>query len=148
MISLFSLLTLFHLIGLSIAVGAATLKVVLVFKCKADQTFIPVYSKVSKPITSLIITGMLFLTLSGIGWLIDGYPLTTELIVKLVLVAAMWIIGPVIDNAFEPKFLKLAPAKDDAAPEFISARNKFLAMELIATAIFYIIIVMWILAIT
>ena len=149
MISLFSLFTIIHIIGLAIAVGAATLKVIVLLKCKSDYSFVPVYIKIAKPVTNLIVIGMILLTLSGIGWLIDGYPIGTELTIKLVFVTFIWIMGPVIDNVVEPKFRKLAPSADQTATqEFVSARNTFITFEIIATAIFYAIIIMWILAIT
>jgi hypothetical protein len=149
MISLLSLFTLIHLIGLSLAVGAATLKVIFLFKCRADYSFIPIYIKVAKVITNLIIAGMILLTLSGIGWLIYGYPISTELIIKLVLVSAIWILGPVIDNIVEPKFRQLAPTADQTATQkFLRARNKFMTLEIISTAIFYAIIIMWILTVS
>ena len=70
MISLPSLLTFVHLVGLAIGVGAATVKLMLLLKCRSNSGFIQVFIKVSKPITKLIITGLILLTLSGIGWLL------------------------------------------------------------------------------
>jgi hypothetical protein len=147
--SLLSFFTLVHLIGLSIAVGSATLKVILLFKCKSDYSFIPVFLMVAKPATRLIVIGMILLTSSGIGWLIYGYPIGTELIIKLVLVGSVWILGPVIDNVFEPKFRKLAPsAGQTATAGFANAYYNYITIEIIATALFYAVIIMWILAIS
>ena len=70
MISWPSLLTLTHLVGLVLAVGAATVKLVLLLKCCADSALVPTYVKVTKPITRQIVLGMILLTLSGIGWLL------------------------------------------------------------------------------
>lgn len=146
MISLLSLLTFIHLIGLILGAGAATVKLVLLFKCKSDPDLVPSYLKIFKPITRLIITGLILLTLSGIGWLLYGYPFSSELIIKLVLVLAIWIVGPVIDNVFEPKFIKLAPTVDqEVSVEFMQIQNKYLSMEIFATLLFYVIIVMWVL---
>ena len=146
MISLPSLLAFVHLIGLALAVGAATVKLVLLIKFKSNSELIPVFIKASKPITQLIITGLFLLTFSGIGWLLMGYSFTTLLIIKLIFVAAIWILGPVIDNVIEPRFLKLAPVSgQQASTEFIAALNKYLGMEIIATGFFYVIIIIWIL---
>jgi len=124
-----------------LGVGAATVKVILLIKASSNHEFVPIYIKAAKPVTQLIVLGMILLTLSGIVWLLDGYPITSELIVKLILVASIWVLGPVIDNAVEPKFRKLAPANLPASSEFILVQKKFLALEITATAIFYVIIV-------
>lgn len=146
MISLPSLLTFVHLVGLSLAVGAATVKLVLLLKCRSNSELVQVFIKVVKPITQLIITGLILLTLSGIGWLLVGYSFTTLLVYKIILVVAIWILGPVIDNVIEPKFIKLAPASgQQITPEFSAALNKYLGMELIATGFFYVIIIIWVL---
>jgi len=139
-----SLLTVVHFIGLGLAVGAASVKVVLLLKCKSDSAMVPVYLKVVRPITKVLITGIILLTLSGIIWLIDGYPFSTELIIKSVLVALIWILGPIIDNVAEPKFKQLLPTVDQpASPEFVAIMNKYFALEILATALFYIIIIYW-----
>ncbi len=139
-----SLLSVIHLIGLALGVGAATVKLALLLQCKADHGFVPVYIKVARPITRLIILGLALLTLSGIGWLLLGYPFTALLAVKVVLVAAIWVLGPVIDNAVEPKFRKLAPALGEpASPAFVRVQQQYLALEVLATLLFYVIIVVW-----
>ena len=109
MIELPSLLTFTHLIGLAIGVGAATVKLVLLFKCKSNYNLVNVFLMVSKPITRLIILGLILLTLSGIGWILIGYSFTSPLVVKIILVVVIWILGPIIDNVIEPKFQKYAP---------------------------------------
>lgn len=56
-----------------------------------------------------------------------AYPITMRLVLKLILVGAIWVLGPVIDNVVEPKFRKLAPAAGEAAsPEFIRIQMLFL----------------------
>lgn len=140
-----SLLTIVHLIGLALGVGAASVKVVLLLKSKSDQSFLPIYVKASKPITQVLVLGLILLTITGIIWILDGYPFSSELIVKIVLVALVWVIGPIIDNVVEPKFKKLAPNSDQPASEEFSAVMKaYLALEIIATAIFYTIIIYWV----
>lgn len=145
MFELSTLLTIVHFIGLALSVGAASVKVVLLLKCKSDSAMVPVYLKVVRPITKVLITGIILLTLSGIIWLIDGYPFSTELIIKSVLVALIWILGPIIDNVAEPKFKQLAPtANQPASPEFSAIMNKYLALEILATGLFYVIIIYWV----
>jgi len=143
--SLTSILTLAHLIGLALGVGAATVKLTLLLRCKTNHSFIPLYIAASKPITRQIVLGMIILTLSGICWLFLGYPITTMLLVKVTLVALIWVLGPIIDNVIEPKFKKLAPALGEAvSDEFRLVMKKYFALELIATALFYVIIIFWI----
>lgn len=146
MTSLTSLLFLAHLIGLALAVGCATAKLTLLVRCKTDHAFVPSYIAVARPVTRLIILGLALLTLSGVGWLVLGYALTPLLVVKLVLVGAIWVLGPVIDNVVEPKFRQLAPAPGEAAsPAFIRIQQDYLRLEVIATGLFYVIIAMWVL---
>ena len=146
MFSLYSFLIFIHLIGLAIGVGAATVKLVLLIKCKSDYNFVPAFVKIAKLITKLIITGLILLTLSGIGWILLGYSFSSLLVVKLILVVAIWILGPIIDNVVEPKFKKLAPAADQqVSPEFVKILKKYLMLEIIATGLFYIIIIIWVL---
>jgi hypothetical protein len=146
MISLHSLLLFTHLIGLSLAVGAATVKLMLLIRCRADLTLTPFYLKVVRLISKQIILGTILLTLSGIGWFFIGYHLTVVLMVKLVLVAAIWVLGPVIDNVVEPRFRKLVPvAGENTSSDFISIQKQYLLLETSATSLFYIIIVMWVL---
>ncbi|HAM10184.1 MAG: hypothetical protein A2X05_04045 [Bacteroidetes bacterium GWE2_41_25] len=109
MVTVYTLPGLFHLIGLSLAVGSATVKLVLLSKCNSDHESVSTFIRISKPVTKIIFSGLILITLSGIGWLIAGYSFTPMLIVKLVLVGLVWVIGPIIDNGVEPKFIKLAP---------------------------------------
>lgn len=146
MVSLWSLLSLVHLFGLALAVGSATVKVVLLLRCRSDPRFLPAYLAVARPITRLIILGLILLTLSGVGWLLLGYPFTPLLVVKIALVAAVWALGPIIDNVVEPRFRKLVPSSGEAAsPTFSRIRRTYLVLEVSATLLFYVIIVIWVL---
>jgi len=144
--SVSSLLSLTHLVGLALAVGAATVKVLLLFKCHADPSFVSTFVKISRLVTQQILLGLVLLTLSGIAWLLRGYPLTSPLIAKLVLVSAVWVLGPIIDKVAEPRFLRLVPAPGQAASaEFIRAGKHFFALEFTATLLFYVVILLWVL---
>lgn len=135
-----TLLSVAHLVGLALGLGAATVKMVLLLKCRTDLTFVPVYLRVTKPITRQIVLGIIILALSGLGWLLIGYEFSTLLIVKIVLVVGMFILGPIIDNAVEPKFRTLAPVPGAApTPEFHKTYRQLLGLEVIATALFYAI---------
>ena len=140
------LLSVAHLVGLAVGVGAATVKLALLLRCMADSALVPAYLTVVRIITRQIILGLVLLTLSGIGWLLLGYPFTPLLIAKLLLVAALWVLGPVIDNVAEPQFRKLAPAPGEPpSPPFVKARRLYLTLEVSATLLFYAITVLWVL---
>lgn len=146
MSSLPSLLSLAHLIGLALGVGCATAKLMLLVRCRADHAFLPTYIEVARPLTRLIILGLVLLTLSGVGWLLVGYPLTPLLVVKLVLVGAIWVLGPVIDNVVEPKFRQLALTPGEStSPAFVRIQRHYLRLEVLATGLFYVIVAMWVL---
>jgi hypothetical protein len=139
-----TLLALAHLIGLSLAVGAATVKLLLLLRCAREPSFVPSYLAMVRTVTRPIIVGLALLILSGAGWMLVGYPLTTLLIAKLVLVAAVLALGPVIDNVVEPRFRQLAPAVGaPPSPDFAAARGRYLALEATATSLFYVIVIMW-----
>jgi hypothetical protein len=141
-----TLLGLLHLIGLSLAVGSATVKLVLLFKCNSDYEFVPIFVRISKSVTKIIILGLILITLSGIGWLIAGYSFTPMLIFKVVLVGLVWILGPIIDNSIEPKFIKLAPKPAEGpSPAFVSIQKQYLVFESIATGLFYVITIIGVL---
>ena len=147
MTSLSSLLRIAHLIGLIVGVGAATVKVALLLRTRSDPSWIPIYLRVSKPITRQIVLGMIVLTLSGIGFLLMGYPFTRPLATKLIFVVSLWILGPVIDNVAEPKYRKLATDPNETVkPAFAQAQRQYLVLEVLATFLFYVIIVYWTLA--
>jgi hypothetical protein len=138
-----------HLVGLAFGVGAATVKVALLIRCKYDFSLIPFYLKVAKPISQLIVLGIILLTLSGIGFVLEGYPFTTQLIIKLFFVGLIWIIGPIIDNVLEPKFRTLAPNLNEQTAQlsigFKRIQRRYLTVEIIATLFFYTVIGIWIL---
>ena len=138
-----TLLMITHLLGLALGVGSASVKLVLLVRCTSDRAFIPVYLEVIKTITRLIVTGLILLTLSGIGWLLLGYGFTFLLILKLIIVGLIWILGPLIDNVFEPRFRKLAPLANDAAtPEFLRIQKQYLSMEIAATGLMYVVTIL------
>ena len=142
--SLSTLLYIVHFIGLGLSVGAATVKLTLVIRCLSDRSFVPAFNKVATTITRLIVTGMILLAVSGITWIVMGYDFTGFLIVKIILFAFVFVLGPIIDNVAEPKLRKLAP--DGGVPpstEFVRAQKVHLMLEIVATLLFYVIIVMW-----
>lgn len=146
MFSLWTFILLVHLAGLALGVGCATAKVVLLLKCNNNTAFLPVYLKVVKPLTRILVLGLIMMTLSGITWLVMGYGLSNLMIVKLVFVAIVWILGLIIDKLTEPEFLRLAPAaSEEPSPAFVSIKKKHLALEIIAAIVFYIIIVLGVL---
>ncbi|NIT61707.1 MAG: hypothetical protein GWN00_37555 [Aliifodinibius sp.] len=146
MLSIWTFLTLVHLIGLSLGVGAATVKLTLLLKAKSDPDFVSTYLKVNRPITRIIITGLILLTLSGIVWIILGTAFTALFIIKLILVVAIWIMGPIIDNVLEPKYKKLAPVPgSQISVEFAGIQQRLIFLETLATADFYIITILGIL---
>lgn len=139
-------LMLMHLIGLAWAIGAASVKLALLIRCRRDRSFIQVYLTVVGSVTRQLVAGLILLTLSGIAWLFAGLPLTWILIVKLVLVAAVWVMGPVIDKVAEPRFRRLAPtAGHTVSPEFVRAERVYLTLEAVATGMFYLIVGVWVL---
>ena len=138
-------LVLIHLLGLALALGAASVKVALLLRCKVDRSFIDTYLKVVRPITRQLIACLVLLTLTGVGWLLLGYPLTRLLWVKLALVATIWVLGPIIDNVAEPRFRRFAPvAGASPSAEFVRAERAYLALETTATATFYFIVGVWV----
>lgn len=146
MISLWSIITISHLFGLALGAGAATVKLMLLLRCRSNHDLVQVFLKIARPVTHLIILGLILLTLSGIGWILIGVPVTKLLLVKIFLVLVIWILGPVIDNVVEPKFKKLAPEPGgQASPDFIAIQKQYLMLETIATSLFYVITVMGVL---
>lgn len=140
------LLTLVHLVGLVLAVGAASVKVVLFLRSGRDGALLAAYFAVARPVTRLIIAGMILLALSGVGWLLVAYDLTPLLVVKLVLFGSVFVLGPVIDNVAEPKVRALVPAPgEEASAAFLRARTQYMALEFAATGLFYAIVVLWVL---
>lgn len=138
------LLPVFHFVGLALALGCGTAKLVLLAKSGTDHTAVSAFLVVSRSLTRLIIAGMVLVAITGTVWMIDGYPFTTTLIVKLVLLGIVLVLGPVIDNVIEPVFRKSAPvAGETASPEFVSVRKKYILVETTATGLFYVVLVLW-----
>lgn len=136
--SIWSLLPLVHLVGLAIGLGAATVKVALLLRTRSSPQAIAAYLAVVPLITRLIIAGLILLLLSGIGWAIYGMPWTPLLIVKHVMVAAILVLGPVIDNVVEPRFARLAPKPGErGSAEFERIRGRYVALEVLATLLFW-----------
>ena len=144
--TIYSVLLAVHLIGLALAIGASTLKLVFLFRCNSDYGFVPVFLKVIRQVTKVIISGLVLITLSGIGWLFMGYSFTLLLIIKVVLVGLIWILGPIIDNVIEPKYKKAAPLPGEtASTDFVKFQKQFMAMEITATGLFYVILIIGVL---
>jgi hypothetical protein len=142
MIILSKILMIVHVIGLVLAGGSATIKLLLLLKCNADYKFFPVYFKIAPLITRLIIAGMILLTLSGIAWIIIGYSFEPLLIFKIGLVGLIWILGPIIDNVAEPKLKKLIPLQGQVStPAFIHIQRQHLLLEITATVLMYAVTV-------
>lgn len=138
MIILSKLLMIVHVIGLVLAAGSATIKLLLLLQCNADYKFFPVYFRVTPLITRLIITGMILLTLSGIAWIVMGYSFELLLILKIVLVACIWILGPIIDNIAEPKLKKFySLPEQNLTADFTRAQKQHLFLESTATVLMY-----------
>ena len=125
-----------HLVGLALALGAAAVKTSLLLGCRGDPSLAPAYIRVARPVTRLVLAGLALLVLSGAAWLVLGRPFTPLLIAKIGLVAGVFVIGPVIDRAVEPAFVRLAPAAGTAAsPEFGRILRRYLGLELAATGL-------------
>ena len=130
------LLTLLHLLGMALATGAAAVKVALLLGARADSGLTAVYLRVVKPVTRLLVTGLVLATATGAAWLVLGRPITAAVAGKLVLAAALWVLGPVIDKVVEPRFVRLAPAPGGpATPEFARARFRYVTAEVVATGL-------------
>lgn len=146
MFSLYHLLLLTHVVGLGLALGGSTAKIILLFRCRADHSFYKVFFKVTKPLTGIIIAGMILATLSGIGWLITKYPLRPLLIGKIVLVGLLWVLGPIIDNIAEPRLRKeITAAGLEPGTGFSAAKNRHLLLEIIATLLMYAVTIIGVL---
>lgn len=143
MLSWSDILSFAHLFGMALGVGGATVKIVLRLKANADVAFLPIYARVSKPVTIIIVLGTILLTLSGAGWLFYGYSFTPLIIAKIILIGVMWILGPVIDNVAEPRFLKLIPADGETpSREFAQAARLHLVLDSFATLLMYALMVL------
>jgi hypothetical protein len=140
------IIRLIHLIALSLAVGAATAKNILLFRCRKDSAFVPTYLQVEGPITKQIIAGQVLLTLTGIVYaLVLGYAFTPRLIVKVALLASLWVLGPTMDHVLAPKLRRAAPVPGQGATlEFRQALDRYLFWDVAASGLFYAIIVFWV----
>ena len=140
-----TLLPLIHLLGLAMAVGVGAVKVLLLIKCYKDHSLLQAYFRLVKPMTGMLIAGFILLTLTGIAWIVMGYPFTLLLGVKVALVVLVWIIGPYIDNVVEPVLVKLAPQPGEkASAEFLAVQKKHLILETVAEGLFILIIIIWV----
>lgn len=146
MATLVLFLRLAHFLGVGLALGSATTKLMLLLKARADHAFVPTYVAVAKPITRLILIGTALLVLSGILWLLIGYPLSSLLVVKIILVVMVFVVGGSMDKLIEPKYYELAPKPSDPVlPEFIRIQKLYQVAEAMATGLYYVIVVMWVL---
>jgi hypothetical protein len=146
MFAAYHLIILIHVLGLALGVGSATAKLLLLKRCHSNFEFFHVYFKVSKLITRLIVTGTILLAISGIAWLIMGYPFSMLLIVKLILVGLVLVLGPIIDKVVEPRLENLLPVQGQAfSPEFVRIHKQHLAFEITATGLMYLITIIGVL---
>ncbi len=147
MFSLSGFSTLAHLIGFALGVGGATVKLYLLLQSISDLSLMPSYLRVARPITRLIVLGIILLTVSGLAAviLVGARPFTALFIIKLLAVGAILIIWPLIDNVAEPKVRILAPQGAEApSAQFRSALRLYVTLEVVATALFYLITVIWV----
>ncbi len=146
MATLETFLPLAHILGLALALGSATSKLTLLLKARADHTFVPAYIAIARPITRLILAGTGLLVMSGVIWLLIGYPLSGLLVVKLVLVGMIIVLGASLDKFVEPRFQELAPAAgQSASPAFIQIQRLYVLLEVTATVLYYAVVVLWVL---
>lgn len=148
MFSLSGFLTLVHLIGFALGLGGATVKLYLLLQTASDLSLISSYLRSVRTISRLIILGIILLTVSGLATIITvgARPFTDVFVIKLLAVGAILIIGPLIDNVAEPKVRILAPQGDEApSAKFSSALRHYITLEIVATALFYLITIIWVL---
>lgn len=136
-------LTLAHLVGVALALGAALVKVALLLVLRADGD-VALFLRVSRPITRLIVAGMILLTASGIGWIALERPFTPMLVLKVALALAIWAVGPVIDKVLEPRLRRAVQPGPDAVA-LRRVRPQYLAVELAATALLLAVTVLGVL---
>ena len=132
------LLLLVHLIGFALSVGAATVKLFLVVRLNKHPEFFTQYTREVRLITKQIITGIILLILSGIGWMVWDHPFTTLLIIKLLIVAIVLCIGPIIDNVYEPRLVKASPLPNEVpSKDFVHLLKQYMRVEFFATFLMY-----------
>jgi len=135
-----------HIFGLAFGVGGASAKFALFMKSYSDKESAPVFIKFAKPISQLILLGLILLTVSGIGWAALGYPEKQMLVVKHILVAVLWVVGILINNVYEPKLHRLAPTPGQSLTSgFFQVQKQLLALEAVGTICFYTIAVLGVL---
>jgi hypothetical protein len=133
-----SLLPVVHLLGLALATGAATVKAAMAFRALREPDFVRNFLSSRKLVAKFIILGLILVTVSGIAWIVQGYPWSALLIAKVVIVVLMWVVGPIIDNVLEPRLEKLAPAGGQApSSEFAAQQRTHLGAEIAATILMY-----------
>jgi len=133
-----------HRIGIALAVGGATVKLALLLRGRSDRSIDGHFLGVTGTVSALIGAGMVLATLSGIGWLALGYPLSSLLVVKIALVASIWVIGPVIDKVIEPRFRRLSEASGEgASTELLRVRGRLLVLEIVATGLLFFVVILW-----
>lgn len=125
-----------HLIGLAFGVGGVTANAILMIKTRSNKEFTPIIMKAVVLIGKLVFFGLVLLTVSGIGFLYLGYPLA-RLTVKLFLVGALWIEGPLV-HYFTSRLAKLVPnPSQPASPEFLSIKRKTQVIGMIGVILWY-----------
>jgi hypothetical protein len=97
-----------HIVGLAFGLGGVTVNFALMIKARFDKELASIIPRVSKTIGPLIFLGLVLLTISGIGFVHLGYPLTRTLVVKLHLVGVLWVEGLLI-SYLSSKLGRLAP---------------------------------------
>jgi hypothetical protein len=134
-----SLFIFIHIVGLAFGLGGVTVNFALMIKARFDKELASIMSKVSKTIGPLIFLGLVLLTISGIGFVRLGYPLTRTLIVKLHLVAVLWMEGLLI-SYISLKLGRLAPKLGEPPSlKFLSTRRKMQALAAVGLVLWYTI---------
>jgi hypothetical protein len=126
-----------HIIGLALGLGGVTVNVALMVKARFDKELASIIPKVSRIIGPLIFLGLVLLTISGIGFVHLGYPLTRTLTVKLDLVVVLWVEGLLI-SYLGSKIGRLAPKLGEPpSPKFLSTRRKMQALAVVGVVLWY-----------
>jgi hypothetical protein len=127
----------FHTIGLAFGLGGVTASFVLMIKSRFDRELASTIINVSKTIAPLIFLGLVLLTISGIGFMRLGYPLTRTLAIKHALVVALWIVGPIM-LYLTSKLEKLSSKPGEPpSPKFLSTRTKVQALAVVGLVLWY-----------
>ncbi|MHA2301641.1 MAG: hypothetical protein ACXACD_11870 [Candidatus Thorarchaeota archaeon] len=114
----------------------------LMLKSRSDKEFGPIFMKASEPIAKIISLGLILVTLSGVGFYAIGYPETQLLLIKHVLVVALWINGFIMMFYLQPKLKGLAPRPDKPpTPEFFLVQKQMQTLGIIGIVLWYAITV-------